>query len=101
MAVIYLQVSSKRAFFLKEDWIVIPLRILLGASIIDKFEKPKFKKNYNKNKNDSKTRNFNTECRRQKIFNLATNNLENILKIRAGEQIVEILYPEFGIKIYQ
>jgi len=84
---LYIRVSPYRLFIINEYWLLIPSILLIDYLIIIKVRKSRDKKNIKTKKN------YQTKLKQLKIFHSAMNNLIDILRIRAGQQLIDVIYP--------
>lgn len=85
---IYIQISPKRLFIINEYWFLIPTMLVIDYLIIIKIKKYRDKKIIKTKKK------YQNQSKQLKIYHLAMNNLVDVLRIRGGQQLIDVIYPD-------
>ena len=78
-----IRVSSSRLFIINEYWLIVPPILILDYILIRKIIRLKKAKNKN---------NYQTKSKHLKIFHLAINNIVEVLRIRGGQELIELSF---------
>jgi len=90
---LYIRFSPNRLFIINEYWLLVPPMLVIDYLIITQIIKIK----KSKDKNIKSKKDYQTKYQQLKIFHLAMNNIVDILRIRGGQELIEITYPECGV----
>jgi len=87
---IIIRLSPTRLWIINEYWLFVPPMLVIEYLLIKKvYQLKKSKAEKAKDHKDSPS-DFRNKCKQLKIFHLAMNNIVDSLRIRGGQELIEL-----------